>query len=113
MIDTEYKGLSQQRAKEKVEGYGKRTFSAAPAFATANETPKMALAPSLPLFGVPSRSIKNLSIVAWSLTSKFFAIKAGAMVLLTLLTALRTPLPPHLDLSPSRSSIASCWPIFF
>jgi len=37
------------------------TFSAAAAFATAKETPRMALAPSFPLLGVPSSLIRNSS----------------------------------------------------
>lgn len=86
------------------------TFSAAPALATAKETPRIALAPNLPLFGVPSRLIKNSSILDWSLTSMFSLIRAGPMISLTLATALVTPFPAHLSLSPSRSSTASCWP---
>lgn len=71
----------------------------------------MALAPSLVLLGVPSSSLRKASTADWSLTSMFFSIRAGAMTVLTFSTALVTPLPPHLDLSPSRSSQASCWPI--
>ncbi|KAK0656749.1 hypothetical protein B0T16DRAFT_400103 [Cercophora newfieldiana] len=70
----------------------------------------MALAPSLVLLGVPSRSIRKLSTLDWSLTSMFSLMSAGPMTSLTFLTAWRTPLPPHLVLSPSRSSQASCWP---
>lgn len=64
---------------------------AAPALATANETPNIALAPNLPLFGVPSREIKNSSTAFWSVTSRFFSIRAGPITSLTLATALRTP----------------------
>ena len=39
---------------------------AAAAFATASDTPSIALAPSLPLFSVPSKSIIILSILACS-----------------------------------------------
>ena len=38
----------------------------AAALATANDTPKIALAPNLPLLSVPSNSISNLSIPTWS-----------------------------------------------
>jgi hypothetical protein len=44
------------------------------------------------LFGVPSKSIKNLSIAVWSLTSRLALINAGAMISLTFETALVTPL---------------------
>lgn len=71
----------------------------------------MALAPSLPLFGVPSKSIKNWSSFFCSVTGIFSLIKAGAMTLLTLPTALVTPLPSHFDLSPSLNSNASWTPV--
>ena len=77
----------------------------------AIETPRMALAPRLVLFVVPSSLLRNASTADWSLTSSFSLMRAGAMVSLTLATALVTPLPPHLDLSPSRSSQASCEPV--
>ena len=38
-------------------------------------------------------------------------MRAGPRISLTFATALRTPLPPHLDLSPSLSSHASCCPV--
>ena len=41
----------------------------AAARATAIDTPKIALAPNLPLFGVPSNSIINLSMACCSNTS--------------------------------------------
>src|ERR1700685_3288180 len=44
------------------------------------------------LFGVPSKSIRNLSIPFWSLTSRWALINAGAMISLTFETALVTPL---------------------
>ena len=44
------------------------------------------------LFGVPSKSIRNLSIAFWSLTSRWALINAGAMISLTFETALVTPL---------------------
>ena len=42
--------------------------SLAAAFATAKDTPKIALAPNLDLFGVPSNSIISLSIAFCSKT---------------------------------------------
>ena len=84
------------------------TFSAAPALAIARLTPRIALAPSLVLLGVPSSWLRNSSTLDWSLTSMPSLMTAGAMTALTLSTALVTPLPPHFDLSPSRSSQASC-----
>ena len=50
-----------------------------------------AFAPSRPLFSVPSRSIRRRSSAAWSAPSK--PVSVLAIVVLTLLTALRTPLP--------------------
>lgn len=87
-----------------------RTFSAAAALATAKLTPRMALAPRLVLFFVPSSLRRKSSTLAWSLTSKSCFISSGPMVSLTFLTAFRTPFPPHFDLSPSRSSQASAAP---
>ena len=86
------------------------TFSAAPAFAIAKLTPRTALAPRLVLFVVPSSFFRNSSTFAWSLTSRFSLMTAGPMTSLTFLTAFETPFPPHFDLSPSRSSQASCCP---
>lgn len=51
----------------------------------------MALAPSFVLFDVPSSLLRNSSTFACSLTSRFSLIRAGAMVSLTLATALETP----------------------
>ena len=42
--------------------YNGKSKDLAAALATANETPKIALAPNLALFGVPSNSISNLSM---------------------------------------------------
>ena len=64
---------------------------AAAALATARETPRMALAPSLPLFGVPSRSSMAWSMLRWSVASK--PIRAGAIWSMTASTAFWTPLP--------------------
>jgi len=52
----------------------------------------MALAPSLLLFGVPSKLRRNSSTAFWFLTSRLAATRAGAMVLLTFSTAFKTPL---------------------
>ena len=62
---------------------GLLTFFAAPALATAKETPRIALAPSFPLLGVPSRLFKNLSTAFWSVTSNFPSMRAGPMISLT------------------------------
>lgn len=69
----------------------------------------MALAPSFDLSSIPSISIIRLSIKACPNASN--PIKDGAMISLTLDTALRTPLPAYRDLSPSRSSTASFSPV--
>lgn len=51
----------------------------------------MALAPSSVLFGVPSSLLRKASTADWSLTSMFSLIRAGAILSLTLATALVTP----------------------
>ena len=89
--------------------YNGRPTSSAAARAAAKETPKIALAPNLPLFGVPSRSIMVWSIRRCSVTSR--PITALAISLFTWPTAFKTPLPPKRSLSPSRSSTASCSPV--
>ncbi len=66
-------------------------FDMAMACALAIETPSSALAPSRPLFSVPSRSIRRWSSPAWSAASS--PVTAWAMVVLTFSTAWRTPLP--------------------
>jgi hypothetical protein len=73
------------------------------------DTPKVAFAPNLPLFGVPSSSIKSLSISTWA--NESLPINSGAMILFTLSTAFNTPLPKYLVLSPSLSSTASNAPV--
>ena len=65
---------------------------AAAARAAAIETPRMALAPSFDLFGVPSASRSTLSTSAWSSAS--MPMMDGPSVWLTFSTALTTPLPP-------------------
>mmetsp|Transcript_6231 Transcript_6231/g.14183 ORF Transcript_6231/g.14183 Transcript_6231/m.14183 type:complete len:200 (-) Transcript_6231:309-908(-) len=82
------------------------SFSAAPALHTAMETARMALAPSLPLFSVPSSSLFMRSSIAFCCVGSF-PMRAGAMMSFRLATALEHPLPIHIDLSPSRSSTAS------
>jgi len=67
------------------------TLSAAAASETAMETPRMALAPSLPLLWVPSSLMRRSSISFWEVTGSLESIKAGAMTSLTFLTAWRTP----------------------
>ena len=66
-------------------------FSAAAAFATAKETPKIELAPKLDLLGVPSKFIILTSISVWSKTDN--PIIDGAKILFTLFTAFITPFP--------------------
>ncbi len=65
--------------------------SFAAAFATANETPNIALAPSFDLLGVPSRSI-----IIWSMMfcSKIDIPKSSsAIISFTFSTAFNTPFP--------------------
>ena len=69
---------------------GSPRYSAA-ALATAMDTPKMALAPSLALFSVPSSSIMVRSISTCSRASRPQISPATAV--LTFSTALSTPLP--------------------
>lgn len=59
--------------------------------ATAVETPRMALAPSLPLLGVPSRSMRSLSTASWLVMSRLASISFGPRMSLTFETALETP----------------------
>src|SRR5437867_4097130 len=75
----------------------------------AIETPRIAFAPSLALFFVPSIEIMSWSSRDCSVAS--WPTSAGAMILFTLSTAFRTPLPRYRFLSPSRSSSASCSPV--
>ena len=82
--------------------------SAAPAFAAAREMPRIAFAPSRPLFGDPSRSIIARSRPSWSATSRPRASSASSPF--TFATACETPLPPHAE-PPSRNSTASCTPV--
>ena len=94
-------------------------FSAAPALQMAMETARMALAPSLPLFSVPSSWIirsssscraqraRQASYDGWRINAVpgklafwlrgFLPITAGAMTLLMLSTALFTDLPTYLS----------------
>ena len=66
-------------------------FSWAAAWAAASEAARMALAPSLDLFSVPSNSIILASRAAWSVTS--MPLSASLMGPVTLPTAVSTPLP--------------------
>src|SRR4051812_14577831 len=86
------------------------TFAfAAAAFAAASETPRIAFAPSRPLFSVPSSSSRRASTAFWSSAST--PCSACAISPSTLLTACVTPLPAHAPVSPSRSSSASWTPV--
>ncbi len=87
--------------------YSGTPLCAAPALQTANETPRIALAPSLLLFSVPSSSSMILSTAVCWVTSMFLEIRAGAMMELTLSTAFKTPLPRYRFGSLSLSSRAS------
>src|SRR6266545_497836 len=82
---------------------------AAPAFAVASETPRIALAPRRDLFFVPSSSINVRSSVRWSSASS--PATAPAISVSTFRTALRTLLPRYDRSSPSRNSTASNWPV--
>jgi len=82
---------------------------AASARASAMETPTVALAPSLLLFGVPSKVI-----IAWSTSASEFqdvSRSRSAISPLTFAVALSTPRPSYRSLSPSRSSTASRDPV--
>ena len=82
---------------------------AASARASAIETPTVALAPSLLLFGVPSRSI-----IAWSASASELQVRPRSRPAISPLTfpaAVSTPLPPYRPVSPSRSSTASRDPV--
>ena len=82
--------------------------SSAPAWATARDAPRMALAPRRDLLSVPSRSMRAKSTPRWSSASR--PSSAWAISPLTLATAVVTPLPPKRS-PPSRSSAASNWPV--
>ena len=79
--------------------------ASAAALATAKDTPNIAFAPNLPLFGVPSNSIIAVSIPTWSNAS--IPKIASLISVFTLFTAVRTPFPKYLDLSLSLNSTAS------
>ena len=81
----------------------------AAAFAQAKETAKIAFAPNSALLSVPSNLSIKRSISFCSNTST--PINLSAIILFTLLTAFKTPLPINTFLSPSRSSTASCAPV--
>src|SRR5690606_29563908 len=84
-----------------------RAFAAA--LATARLTPRIALAPSRPLLGVPSSASIVRSRSRWSSASR--PSSASAISPLTAATALCTPLPRYRPVSPSRNSTASCAPV--
>ena len=89
--------------------YNGTPFDAAAAWATASDTPKIALAPIADLFGVPSASSIRWSTAAWSNGER--PVTANARWLFTFATALLTPVPPKRSLSPSRNSTASYRPV--
>ena len=79
------------------------------ALAAAIETARIALAPSLDLSLVPSASSIALSTAYISEASS--PVTASLITVLIFSTALSTPFPRYLDLSPSRSSSASNSPV--
>jgi len=81
----------------------------AAARATAMDTARIALAPSFPLFSVPSRSIIILSISTWS--KALSPTISLDIISFMFSTALRVPFPLYLFLSPSLSSRASNLPV--
>ena len=83
--------------------------ASAAAFATASDTPNIAFAPNLPLFGVPSNFIIVSSIATWFKAS--IPKRASLISVLTLVTAFKTPFPRYLDLSSSLNSTASWLPV--
>ncbi len=85
-----------------------RPSSTAAACAAASETPRMALAPSRDLLGVPSSSMRARSSPSWSVASR--PATAWAISPLTFATARVTPLPSQAS-PPSRSSVASNSPV--
>ena len=72
--------------------YSGTSCEPAAAWAQASETPRIALAPSSPLLGVPSSRSRTSSIPAWSAASK--PTIDGPIRSVTFATAVRTPLPP-------------------
>mmetsp|Transcript_82547 Transcript_82547/g.151119 ORF Transcript_82547/g.151119 Transcript_82547/m.151119 type:complete len:217 (-) Transcript_82547:2-652(-) len=89
--------------------YSGTPLAAAAALAAAMETPRIALAPSLLLLGVPSSSIILKSKADCSATLN--PLSALAKVVFTAATAFVTPLPRYRFLTPSRSSHASWIPV--
>ncbi len=63
----------------------------AAALASASETPRIALAPSAALFGVPSSAQSAASSASWSLASR--PDSSSKMSWFTAATAFSTPLP--------------------
>ena len=83
--------------------------ASAAAFATARDTPNIALAPNLPLLEVPSNSNITLSIATWFKAS--IPKRASLISVFTLFTAFKTPFPKYLPLSSSLNSTASWLPV--
>jgi len=84
-------------------------FSAAAARAIDIEQPRIAFAPSLLLFSVPSSEIIRLSSSRWFKTDLFN--NASFSTVFTLFIAVNTPFPLNRVLSLSRNSTASCAPV--
>ena len=80
----------------------------ADALILAKDTARVAFAPNLLLFSVPSRLINSLSIIT---CSKSLPTKLSLIIVLMLLTAFNTPLPWNLLGSLSRNSKASRDPV--
>ena len=92
------------------------SFDCAIACAQAIDVPSIAFAPNLPLFFVPSNSIRSLSISINELYNITIPSSDSDVILslissLTLATAFCTPFPKYLDLSPSLNSTASNCPV--
>ena len=91
-----------------IQRYSGTSASAAAAFATASETPRMAFAPRRAFVSVPSSSIMAASSARCSRASS--PRMRSAISPFTWATARPTPFPAHAS-PPSRSSTASCSPV--
>ncbi len=100
------KRYSNESLKDLKSGMSLKLAEALP---KAIEMPKIALAPSLRLFLVPSSSIKKQSNS--DCVEKVFPMILSANIVFTFLTAFKTPLPKNLLGSPSLNSTASCSPV--
>ena len=89
--------------------YNGISSACAAALAVAIDTARIALAPSFDLSLVPSAAIIAASIAYISLAS--IPIMVSAIVVLIFSTALETPFPRYLEVSPSLNSSASNSPV--